>query len=329
MELYKTKPTTSLKELPFEYWSSWPTLIDCVDYTEDQTLSRTHNLVARYVFCIDNAIDIESYDSAEDEQFAVCGYQKRIYAKMGNKRYDSPRCKVCSSLDEVQEFIKTLTSDNEIFVFSLKNDLFAKANQMKKEREKAFQEYLSRKVYFKGDIVITDPCYILNRDERYDKNNLPRHRFFSYEAVSDYPDYDGLYSLIYEMENARYEHLLKIYQMHYYERTEFVDDAVFRGFRHGTLERDTIYGDWSCTVFDVNTEESIGQFGADGGMVCVYSMEDVERYSHEKAEWLRNSPHAATIIKDFDGYVCFEVEDRNVHVCGYGNKNFRSSQTGF
>lgn len=117
------------------------------------------------------------------------------------------------------------------------------------------------------------------------------------------------------------------------------------GIQH-YMTRDTIYGDWSCTVFDTDTKKELGQFCADAGLVTVASLDEVLMYNphfnyHETKPW------TTTIIRDFKGVVQFIVKevkyidagerytDFEVRVVGHGvNKatgesiNFVSSQTG-
>lgn len=99
---------------------------------------------------------------------------------------------------------------------------------------------------------------------------------------------------------------------------------------------DTLYGDWSCHVFDLDKEKPIGQFCADAGMVCVYPLDEplldqeaVKKYT--KKDW------CATIIMDFTGEVSFvrhageEDEYGNndwLTVEGRGSVNFSGKQTG-
>lgn len=123
---------------------------------------------------------------------------------------------------------------------------------------------------------------------------------------------------------------------------------------HNYMTRDTIYGDWSCTVYNTDTKEAIGEFCADAGLVSVFSLDEVLKYNpdfdyHKERDW------TTTLIPDFKGTVQFVVEheegvyedtteyhkagdkweDYSVHVVGHGvNKktgepiNFRSTQTG-
>ena len=95
----------------------------------------------------------------------------------------------------------------------------------------------------------------------------------------------------------------------------------------------TLYGDWSCTVRNIDTKETIGKFCADGGMYCVMYLDEVLNYApkfnnHEKL------PHSATVIEGFNGDITPEIitrdEDDSVIIVGKGNINFTTAhQTGF
>lgn len=102
---------------------------------------------------------------------------------------------------------------------------------------------------------------------------------------------------------------------------------------------DTIYGDWSCTVFDEHGRK-LGNFCADAGMVAVFSLDEVLKYNpafdyHLNREW------TTAWIKNFKGVVQIVVEENedgehSVHVIGNGIDKvtgekvvFRSEQTGF
>jgi hypothetical protein len=98
----------------------------------------------------------------------------------------------------------------------------------------------------------------------------------------------------------------------------------------------TLYGDWSCHVFDLETEKPIGQFCADAGMVCVYPL-DEPLLDKKAVEDFKKKNWCATIIKDFTGDVSFvrhageENEYGNndwLTVEGRGSVNFSSRQTG-
>ena len=100
---------------------------------------------------------------------------------------------------------------------------------------------------------------------------------------------------------------------------------------------DTLYGDWSCTVFDLDTKEEIGQFCADAGMVCVYPLDEPLLDKKEVKKFLKKD-WCATVIKDFTGDISFvrhagkENEWRSyddyLTVEGRGSVNFSGRQTG-
>lgn len=139
---------------------------------------------------------------------------------------------------------------------------------------------------FKGDIIITDPCYIIK-----DNSND-------------------------------------------WEKCNFGEDMEELGIKN-YLCRDTIYGDWSCTTFNSDTHEKIGEFCADAGMVAVFLLDEVLEYNPD-FDWCETRPWTTTLIKDFDGEVDFDVDytpneygESSLRVVGRGNINFETKQTGF
>jgi hypothetical protein len=126
-----------------------------------------------------------------------------------------------------------------------------------------------------------------------------------------------------------------------WQRCDYGDNMEILGINH-YMTRSTIYGDWSCTVFNSDTKESIGRFCADAGLVSVFALEEVLKYNPEYK--VEEDSYSATVIRDFKGTVQFVVkkhksttyEDFYVEVVGKGiNKktgesiNFVSKQTGF
>lgn len=142
-------------------------------------------------------------------------------------------------------------------------------------------------MYFKGDIIITDPCYIIR-----EKNELTDN---DWEACS------------------------------------YGDNMEVLGI-HNYLCRNTIYGDWSCTTYNTDTDEELGEFCADAGLVSVFLLEEVLKYNPDFDFHIKR-PWTTTLVKDFDGEIEIkEVEvsnDVEVHVVGTGNINFYTKQTGF
>ncbi|RHS68261.1 hypothetical protein DW954_02685 [Clostridium sp. AM45-5] len=152
---------------------------------------------------------------------------------------------------------------------------------------------------FKGDIIITDPCYIIREN-------------------SDDWTKCGC--------------------------GDFMEDL---GIKH-YLCRDTIYGDWSCTTFNLDTKKEIGEFCADAGLVAVFLLDEVLAYNPD-FDWYESKPWTTTLIRDFDGDIEMKVihtegvydedtkwykkgekwTDDSLSVVGTGNINFETHQTGF
>ena len=160
---------------------------------------------------------------------------------------------------------------------------------------------------FKGDIIITDPCYIMRAKHH---GTEPLHG-----DDWKYCNYGG-----------------------------FMEVLGIQNY----ICRDTLYGDWSCTTFNSDTNEKIGEFCADAGMVAVFLLDEVLAYNPD-FDYHISRPWTTTLIKDFDGEVEFVVkhiegvyeedtewwkkgdkwEDDVVEVVGTGNINFVGLQTGF
>ena len=151
---------------------------------------------------------------------------------------------------------------------------------------------------FKGDIIITDPCYIDTEDNKlWDGKDV------------DIFSGSGLHKM---------------------------------GFTNYIWE-DTLYGDWSCTTFEIkpgsskkstdrltkdDIKGSLGQFCADAGLVGVFLLDEVLKFNpkfdyHKERDW------TTTLIKDFDGDIVYEVNGDEAQIRGTGNINFVTRQTGF
>ena len=165
----------------------------------------------------------------------------------------------------------------------------------------SFDRFLdSDNVEFDGDIIITDPCYILVEGDKHQDD---------------------------------------------WEKCGCGDDMDELGIMH-FMSRDTIIGDWSCSVYNSDTKRKIGEFCADAGMVSVLSLDEVLKYN-PSFDYHINRKWTTAWIKDFKGTVQFviheekfiyegkECTDYGVEVVGHGiNKktgkpiNFTTRQTG-
>lgn len=137
-------------------------------------------------------------------------------------------------------------------------------------------------------------------------------------------------------------------------------DRNFLSVKVKNIQNDTLYGDWSCTVWKANNDDEciddnkIGTFCADSGMVIVADWEQVKKYNSEAEQWVEAHDWCATVIKGFKGIVKmirFDYEitynedwypessyghkkgdtyiDRSLRLYGTGNINWIGAQTGF
>lgn len=204
---------------------------------------------------------------------------------------------------------------------------------------------------FKGDIIITDPCYICK--EKGEVGEYPvSEDYFSYSSKKDYPDYknSSCESKQYREEWKRYFAALSEYRdnnISDWELCNYGEDMEVLGIKN-YICRDTLYGDWSCTTYDADTHEELGEFCADAGMVGVFLLDEVLKYNPDFNYHIER-PWTTTLIKDFDGEIDFEIvhtegiyeddtkfhskgekwEDDSVSVVGKGNINFETRQAGF
>ena len=112
-----------------------------------------------------------------------------------------------------------------------------------------------------------------------------------------------------------------------------IDEFKEKGLKRIAIH-DTIYGDWSCTTINTDTNEKLGTFTADGGEVGIFALDEVLAYNPDYAEDLKKYPWCATVIPNFTGKAKIETKfheedwDIVVEVVGGGNIDFRGFQTG-
>lgn len=136
--------------------------------------------------------------------------------------------------------------------------------------------------YFKGDIIITDPCYII-KDNTNDWVKCNCGEAMEKLGITNY------------------------------------------------LCNSTIYGDWSCVTYNKTTNEKLGRFCADAGLVAVFLLDEVLKYN-PSFNYHKEKPWTTTLIEDFDGYISINVKNINsedeVFVVGKGNTDFCTKQIG-
>lgn len=99
------------------------------------------------------------------------------------------------------------------------------------------------------------------------------------------------------------------------------------------IGRNTIYGDWSCSVVEIIKRRPVrllGEFCADSGQVAVMLLSDALKLRPD-FDYHVTKPWTCCLIKGFKGSVQIKYvrKTQEVRVLGVGNKRFYSTQTGF
>lgn len=213
-------------------------------------------------------------------------------------------------------------------------------------------------MYFKGTVVITDPCYIIK------KNPIehPNEKDFGLPASiisKPFKDYSTPEELAYKAALDYYFSESRKYDD--WSKCNYGENMEVLGI-HNYISKDTIYGDWSCSTYKVDEEPKeflenvlrtlnvnleneeygedesiipdegiyIGEFCADAGLVGVFLLDEILAYNPNWKVWIDEHPWCATIIEDFDGEVEYYIDevDKEAHIVGTGNINFYTVQTG-
>lgn len=186
---------------------------------------------------------------------------------------------------------------------------------------------------FKGDILITDPGYLVEEKD-YD---TPRPK------LSDYSDNN---------EGYRWEEYIKDQEKwdkenDTWEITNNGEDLSVWGFTN-YISEDTLYGDWSQIIYEGTGLENVlevekkckssdnyaeldnlmkgfkelGTFCADSGMVCVVNLEEAKKFNPKIEDWCKSHPWCASIIRNFEGDIEYTLGEDRAHIIGKGNINF-------
>ena len=211
-------------------------------------------------------------------------------------------------------------------------------------------------MYFKGTVVITDPCYIIKENPI----KYPDEKDFGLPAsISNKPfkDYSTPEELAYKDALDKYYEESRKYDD--WDKCDWGENMEVLGI-HNYISKSTIYGDWSCSTYQTKEEpkefmesilrilndnlengedsedwipyegEYIGEFCADAGLVGVFLLDEILAYNPEWKSWIEEHPWCATIIEDFEGEVEYYIDkvDKEAHIVGTGSINFYTAQTG-
>ena len=213
-------------------------------------------------------------------------------------------------------------------------------------------------MYFKGTVVITDPCYIIKKNPI----KYPNEKDFGLPAsISSKPfkDYSTLEELAYKAALDKYYKESRKYND--WDKCNCGENMEVLGI-HNYISESTIYGDWSCTTYQTEKEpkellesilrvlndnleyeeyeddessvfcesKDIGGFCADAGLVGVFLLDEILAYNPDWKSWIEEHSWCATIIENFKGEVEYYIDKVNeeAHIVGTGSINFYTAQTG-
>ena len=196
-------------------------------------------------------------------------------------------------------------------------------------------------MYFKGTIVITDPCYIIKENPI----KYPNEEDFGLPASiinKPFKDYSTPEELAYKAALDKYYKESRKYDD--WDKCDFGENMEVLGI-HNYISESTIYGDWSCTTYQTEEEpkellesilrvlndnleddepfvpyegKDIGGFCADAGLVGVFLLDEILAYNPDWKSWIEEHSWCATIIEDFEGEVEYYIDkvDEEAHIVG-------------
>lgn len=297
-----------------------------------------------------------------EEQLKTCGYfvTEEDRQKALRNLKDGEFFKLEFSLKFLPIKLMKLNKSNDVidavmqWFDSLKLSYLERENNHRKYyKTEKYDRYLdSEPMEFDGDIIITDPCYIMNHDNDEDLGSSPKwwdyvsrtrteecdngkgstYTRYVEPRPEDYPDCrpkvkeDYKYEIEFALDQKKKKPVMfsptlqaewNAYHKEYeewsniprrdWDRCECGSEMEVLGITN-YMTRDTLYGDWSCTTYDANTKESIGEFCADAGLVSVVALDEILKYNPNYDDHLTGSC-CATWIKDFKGTVQFVVKE--------------------
>jgi len=228
--------------------------------------------------------------------------------------------KHAESFDDVLKMINEIDVSKPFYLCPEDSDIYPEIIKEMRECARKKLEKRMRHIKFKGDIIITDPCYVVRKR---DESTRPKWKdFHIHSNIREYEDYDEATGISEEF-NKRDKKLTEANAKWERENPDDWDD--FSRAMHDTgiknyIMDSTGVGDWSCETVNKDTGEIIGRFCADSGEVGVFLLEDILRYN-PSFDYHLTKPFTTTLIKDFNGEVWLEIGDNTV-VKGKGNVNF-------
>lgn len=190
---------------------------------------------------------------------------------------------------------------------------------------------------FKGTIIITDPCYIIKKDNypspKPSDFNLPEsiHRKpyteyktldeLAYKAACD--KYFAEYTEKDDWTRCDYGHNMEVLGIYNYFTKDTIDGSTYK-VNEDPFEiiNNMVKAQKKGEDYKINASK-LGGFCDDSGLVSVFILDEVRKYNPDIDKWIKSHYGCVTTIPDFDGEVHYYVDkDREAHIVGIGNINF-------
>lgn len=191
---------------------------------------------------------------------------------------------------------------------------------------------------FDGDILITDPMYIMrsNKIENIEtkpdrKSYYPENWDFNKEIDIDSSDFD----VSLECEH-NYQKAYQSWQednLNEWDICNYGDNLEILGFKQ-FYAHSTIYGPWGCRTYDRRTNTELGRFCSDSGMFGIFLLSEVLKYN-PKYNGYRSQPWTAVVVPNFRGTIKVvnfgddNIGSSDIRIVGIGSINFYTKQTEF
>lgn len=193
--------------------------------------------------------------------------------------------------------------------------------------------------FYDGDIVITDPMYIINNDLK--STDIEKPKWDDYFPRSQYTPKmleDPIILHEYQYCQPKYQKAYNDWvnsQTSDWELTDYGNDLSCLGFS-SHMVFPTEYGCWSCTIFD-DMKESIRRcnFFSDSGLFGVFELKEIRAYNPKFKIKAKDSFSGIALIPKFKGQIFIVNKtqkpkfDADIRIIGVGTTNFHSRQTGF
>ena len=183
---------------------------------------------------------------------------------------------------------------------------------------------------FQGTIVITDPCYLDNREDNLNLWEASDYGedlsvFGCSQWISEGTIYGDWSCTTYKGDKEKLSEFFK--------KANEIREPLWKDFTSEeelAKVRDSVWKEIDELVESYGGLTELGQFCADAGMVCVVYLDEILKVNPGFKKWAEEHTWCATIIEDFDGDVRYEIDDEDeAQIVGEGNINFYTTQTGF